>query len=143
MIEIPDSTLRGIEGQAEILARISSDRLNAWVQFGESRSADEFAEYVKSTKLTGNPMHIRTRELHDSVGATRLTRGKYRGKLIIRPGVGINGCLNYLNKWVGTSLEFMAPAAREFSQSGRIKRNVNDNISRMLDKVAKEMSNAQ
>ncbi len=142
MIEIPDSTIRSIEGQSDILAQISTDRLNAWVQYGESKSADEFADYVKSAKLSGNPMHIRTRELHDSVGSARLKRGKYRGKLVIRPGVGINGCLNYLNKWVGTNLEFMAPAAREFSQSGRIKRNVNDNISRMLDKVAKEMRNA-
>lgn len=142
MIEIPDSTIKSIDGQADILAQISSDRLKAWVQYGESKSADEFADYVKSTKLTGNPMHRITGELYGSIGAARQKQGKYRGMLIIRPGVGINGCLNYLNKWVGTRLEFMAPAAREFSQSGRIRRNVNDNISRMLDKVAKEMKNA-
>lgn len=142
MIDIPDSTIRSIQKQSEELALIASDRLYAWIAYGERKSADEFAVYVKDTKLSGNPVHNRTGELFRSVGASTPTRGKYKNKHIVRPGVGISGCLNYLNRWVGTPLEFMAPAAREFSASGKIQRNVSENIENMLEKAAKEMSNA-
>lgn len=142
MLKIPNSTIESIRKQSEELSEISNDRLYAWVAYGERKSADEFVSYVKRSKLMGNPVHYRTGELMHSIGAVTPTKGKYKRKLIVRPGAGIKGCLNYLNRWVGTPLEFMAPAAREFSAGGRVQRNVKDNIDKMLAKTAKEMSNA-
>jgi len=121
------------------LSNIASKRLNAWVRFALIEEANEFAEYVKETKLTGNPLKKRTGETYNSVKAwTRKATSKRASALLVRPGVGVKGSLNYLAKWVGTPLEFMRPAFTEFRRGDRILKAVSENVSRQLDKAVKE-----
>ena len=65
--------------------------------------------------------------------------GKKSLTFLIRPGVGITGLQNYLERWTGTRREFMLPAWRNFGAETRVARYVDQNISEMLAKVQKEM----
>ena len=139
-ISITEQTKDDIKGMAGGLSKIARKRLNSWVSFALSEEANDYAEYVKANYLMGNPVRRITGELHGSVKAwtSRKSRNGIRG-LYVRPGVGIQGSLNYLAKWAGTPLEFMRPSFAEFSAGERILRAVKSNVDKQLEKAAKEM----
>jgi len=139
-ISITEQTKDDIKGMVGGLSKVARKRLNSWVSFALSEEANDYAEYVKANYLMGNPVRRITGELHGSVKAwtSRKSRNGIRG-LYVRPGVGIQGSLNYLAKWAGTPLEFMRPSFAEFRTGERILRAVKRNVDKQLDKVAKEL----
>lgn len=150
-LSVEKSTQDEIKSTIKGLSEIASVRLAAWTRYALTEEANEYAEYVKETKLSGNaatkgkakiPIRKITGELYNSTRAwTSRAKGKNKTRTIyVRPGVNVRGSLNYLVKWCGTPLEFMRPAFREFSRGDRIKKAVGENINKMLDKTAKEMS---
>lgn len=151
-ISLEEATRKNIMATINGLSDIASARLDAWVRYALSEDANEFAEYVKDTRLSGSsslekgsfkqPIRRITGELYGSVKAwTSKATGKRARTLYVRPGVGIQGSLNYLARWCGTPLEFMKPSFREFSRGQRILKDVEKNVSMMLDKASKEMDN--
>lgn len=139
MIRITISkTYEEIRKKKEALEEINQRRLLAWCRFAIREEAEDFVEYVRSSWLSGQAMQVRTGRTRDSV--TPWTNKK--GQILVRPGVGIPGTLNYLNRWIGTDKEFMYPAFRSFG-TARIGRAIEKNVDRMLDKVAKEMDGAK
>ncbi len=139
-ISIPKQTQEDIKNKVGGLSKIARKRLNSWVSFALSEEANDYAEYVKANYLMGNPVRRITGELHGSVKAwtSKKSRNGIR-RLYVRPGVGIQGSLNYLAGWAGTPLEFMRPSFAEFSTGERILRAVKRNVDKQLDKAAKEM----
>lgn len=137
---ITKESLDSIRRMRDDLKVISDNRLASWVRFGQRDAADEFASYVRRTKMHGNPMRFVTGETDASIKSGTMKRGLFKGMTIVRPGFGIDGCLNYLNKWVGTNLEFMRPASDEFNAMNRVEQIQKMNIDKMLEKVSREMS---
>lgn len=130
---------------ADHLENVSQRRLNAWVYYALNDEAWDFARHVRDQWLNGRAMNRRTGETADSVLPWSPVRRKSQmslsqrvGSVYVRPGVGIQGSLNYLNRYVGTSREFMIPAFQRWQANGRITKAVDDNIDKMLKKVASE-----
>lgn len=132
-----DGTIRAARAA---LSAVGSRRLGAWVRWAVGEESDEFVSYVRTNWLSGQAMNVVTGETRDHVGAYfQKTSGRRRLQTwVIRPGVGIPGTQNYLEKWVGTRLEFMRPAFEAFGSENRIRRAVETNIGLMLDRVEKE-----
>lgn len=130
------------------LSGIASGRLYAWIRFSLGEEADQFADYVKGSWLSGSPVPVITGETRHSV-APWLQRKK-DGKrinptLFVRPGIigldgtkPIPGTLNYLGKWTGTNHEFMRPAFRIFATGDRITHSIERNVSKQMDKAMRE-----
>lgn len=57
--------------------------------------AEQFSDYVKRSKLSGQVLNARSGKTRDSMGFYQLKRGKGPA-YVIRPGRGITGRLNYL-----------------------------------------------
>ena len=57
--------------------------------------ADQFADYVKRSKLSGQVLGTRSGRTRESMGFYQLKRGKGPA-YVVRPGRGINGRLNYV-----------------------------------------------
>jgi len=89
----------------------TAKRLNSAVQHSVGNSAHDACQYIKDTFLTGRALAKLTGETYDSVKVFYDKRAK---SWYIKPGVGINGHLNYLFKWIGTSKEFMKPGWQEY-----------------------------
>lgn len=125
----------------ETLKTIGDKRLGAWVRWAIGEQSDEFVDFVKSNYLSGQSLKIITGETRDHVGAwlQRKTKGKKSNTFLIRPGVRIHGLQNYIEKWTGTKHEFMKPAFMQFGSDARITRYVDMNLTKMFDKVQKEM----
>lgn len=139
ILSVSKETEESIKKTVDGLSSIARKRLKSWVSFALSEEANEYAEYVKLSYLSENPVKRRTGELYYSVRAwtSKKARNGIRG-LYVRPGVGIQGSLNYLAKWVGTPLEFMRPALAEFNAGDRIARAVKTNVDKQLSKAVKE-----
>jgi hypothetical protein len=57
--------------------------------------ANDFSEYVKRTKLSGQVLGVRSGKTRESMGFYQLKRAK-SPTYVVRPGRGIDGRLNYL-----------------------------------------------
>ena len=130
-----------IRKQKKRLKAVGDERLASWIRYAVGEDVDSFVDFVKSNYLSGQRMDVVTGETRDSVAGW--LQNKLAGKrnamvFLIRPGVGIHGMLNYLERFVGTSREFMRPAWRAFGQEGRIARDVDDNLERQLERFNKE-----
>lgn len=124
------------------LEAIAEDRLMAWVRWSLGEESDEFVEFVKDNYLSGGSAVLKpiTGETRGHVAAwmQKKLKGKRKSVFVIRPGVGIDGMQNYLEKWVGTKYEFMRPAFEAFGAETRIADAVDKNISKMIGKVNRE-----
>ena len=129
-----------IKEVSEKLEAIGADRLTAWVRWSLGEQSDEFVDYVRKTRLSGQSLNILTGETRNHIGAWRQKKlkGKRESVFLIRPGKGINGLQNYLERWTGTKHEFMRPAFAQFSAGNRIAKHVESNIQQQLEKVAHE-----
>lgn len=130
-----------ITATQEILKTVGDKRLGSWIRWAIGEQADEFVEFVQTRYLSGQKMKVRSGQTRDHIGAwlQKKVNGKKSFSFLIRPGVGIPGLQNYLERWTGTSREFMIPAWRDFGENARITRYVDMNLSKMLAKVQKEM----
>lgn len=131
-----------IKATSEKLEAIGESRLLAWVRWAIGAESDEFVEFVKDRYLSGatavlKPITGETRG-HVAAWMQKKVKGKKQTVFVIRPGVGIEGMQNYLEKWVGTKLEFMKPAFAAFGDRDRIARAVDENIGKMIRRVENE-----
>ncbi len=122
------------------LEAIGEARLMAWVRWSLGEESDTFVDYVRSNFLSGQKLNVITGETRSHVGAwmQKKLRGKRQSVFVIRPGKGIDGLQNYLERWTGTRHEFMRPAFDAFGGESQIARSVEENISRQLRKVENE-----
>ena len=131
-----------IETVSEKLLGISQDRLLAWIRWAIGEESDEFVDFVKDRYLSGASAVLkpRTGETRGHVAAwmQKKVKGKRETVFVIRPGVGISGMQNYLEKWVGTKFEFMRPAFAAFGNQDRIVRAIDENIGRQIRRVENE-----
>lgn len=144
MITISKESQKKTKALIKSLDDIARQRLDTWIRFALSNEADAFADYVAKNWLSGSPVKVVTGETRHSVRAwaQKNSKGSHKNSIAVRPGVRgldgrvpIPGTLNYLSKWTGTKLEFMRPAFKQFTASGRVKRAVEENVNRMLDKA--------
>jgi len=107
-----------------------------------SAVADEFGNYVRVRKLSGQVLKSLTPGAAGARGSTRFFKMK-TGEFGVRPGSRIRGRLNYLigfesgfraGHLKGIRRPFMQPAAREFEQSGKVAEIGNRIISAMIVK---------
>lgn len=123
------------------LEAVGKKRLEAWVRYAMGEQTDEFVAFIKANYLSGQRMSVVTGETREHVGGwlQRKLRGK-RGVLtyLIRPGVGISGLQNYLERYVGTRHEFMGPAWQAFGQEARFARAVDNNLMVQVEKYDEE-----
>lgn len=110
-----------------------STSVQQWCRFAVGKEADSFRDYVKSNWLKGKALQYRTGQTHDHVKVWAKGSSVY-----VRPGIGIPGTQNYLGRWIGSSHEFMRPAFREFSASGRIEKAVKENLDKMMEIVCEK-----
>ena len=125
---------------SEKLEAIGEDRLTAWVRWSLGEESDTFVDFVQSNYLSGQSLNVITGETRSHVGAwmQRKLKGKKQSVFVIRPGKGIPGLQNYLERWTGTRHEFMRPAFTAFGAENRIARAVESNIEKMIRKVENE-----
>ena len=85
-------------------------------------------------------MKVVTSETRDHIGAWTLKklRGRKTNTNVIRPGKGIDGLHNYLERWTGTKHEFMRPAFESFGGQLQVTRQIENNLERMISKVNNE-----
>lgn len=105
-------------------------KLNSTVQHVVGNGAHDACEYIKNTFLTGRALAKRTGETYDSI---QVFYDKQVKSWYIKAGVGINGHLNYLFKWIGTSKEFMRPGWEEYLSlnEGRLV----DDVIRAIEEI--------
>ena len=129
-----------IEATSEKLKAIGETRLMAWIRWSLGEESDSFVDFVKAGYLSGQRLKVLTGETRDHVGAwmQKKNRGKRESVFVIRPGKGIPGLQNYLERWTGTEHEFMRPAFAAFGAESKIIRAVEANIEKMIRKVEDE-----
>jgi len=110
-----------IEGNLQRALLQFNEDLPKVLNYLTAEVAHKFADYTKRNYLLGQALHKRTGRTYNSVKFFK----KKNMQMGVRPGVGVRGNLNYLNKWIGTEHEFMAPAARSFQNSGRADKVAN------------------
>ena len=77
--------------------------------------AKKYADYTKVNYLMGQALKRQTGETFQSLKFFKMKNLK----MGVKPGVGIRGSLNYLNKWIGTDKDFMKPSLAKFENSRR------------------------
>ena len=129
-----------IKATSEKLEAIGESRLMAWVRWSLGEESDTFVDFVRKNYLSGQRLDVITGETRDHVGAwmQKKLKGKRQSVFVIRPGKGINGLQNYLERWTGTRHEFMRPAFAAFGSEAKIARAIEENIGRMIRKVDDE-----
>ncbi len=129
-----------IKATSEKLEAIGESRLMAWIRWSLGEESDTFADFVRKNYLSGQRLDVITGETRDHVGAwmQKKLRGKRQSVFVIRPGKGINGLQNYLERWTGTRHEFMRPAFAAFGSEAKITKAVAENIDKMVRKVNDE-----
>lgn len=132
-----NGTIKATSGKLEA---IGESRLMAWVRWALGAESDEFVDFVRKNYLSGQSLDVVTGETRSHVGAwmQKKLMGKLQTTFVIRPGKGINGLQNYLERWTGTKHEFMRPAFAAFGAENQIARAVEENISNQLRKVENE-----
>lgn len=126
-------------GDTPRMVRYASEHLAAWVLYGLGDASHEFIPFVQYEYLRGQVLNRITGETSDSVQAWHPRKWKNGEQTyFIRPGVGIDGNLNYLYRWIGTEYEFMRPAWEHFTAI----RSVGDYISRNIDKMLEKGRNS-
>ena len=148
MFAITDN--RRIVEVMEKLKAVSDRRFVAWVNWALGNQADKLAEHIKVNYVSGQRINVITGETRNSIAAWAQKRSKRKNDnsptYFVRPGIialdgskPIEGTLNYIGRWVGTSHEFMRPAYKTFGGEAYIARMVEGNIIKQCDKLEKEL----
>lgn len=104
-----------------------------------SAVGEEFAEYVRNQKLSGQALGVRTGRTKQSTKFLKNLRKE--GEMFVRPGIGVQGMLNYLmgfekgfagGRLAGIRRPFMRPAAAEFKAQGQHRKIADRIISAMI-----------
>jgi len=119
-------------GMGERIRRLGGS-LGPIMRYSASEIADDLAFFIRETFLTGRALEKRTKETYGSVKGYEASRGP-EGHYVDF-GVGVNGHLNYLHRWNGTSREFMRPARAAYEATGRWVDLVEENLERMGRKL--------
>lgn len=101
--------------------------------YGLAEASKNYALFVKIGYLTGNPMAKKTGELYKSLKFVR-TKGQPDLSYTIMPGVGVKGNLNYLNRYIKTEKEFMAPSFKAWKD----RKTINQILETNFEKIAKQ-----
>ncbi|MFZ7132252.1 MAG: hypothetical protein ACOWWR_07835, partial [Eubacteriales bacterium] len=109
------------------------DDLKNIYDYGLAEAAKNYALFVKIGYLTGNPMAKQTGELFKSVKFLRTTNQPDLSYTVM-PGVNIRGHLNYLNRYVKTEKEFMAPSFKAWKD----RKTINQILESNFEKIAKQ-----
>lgn len=97
--------------------------------YGIAEAAKDYTKYVKEGYLSGNPMRKITGQLFGSVKFVRTKNIKSLSYTVL-PGVGVKGNLNYLNRFIGTDKEFMAPSFKRWKDTKRIEALLQSNFEK-------------
>lgn len=129
-----------IEATSEKLEAIGDKRLMAWIRWSIGDESDKFVSFVKRDYVSGQRLGVITGETRRHIGAwmQKKSHGKKESVFVIRPGKGIKGLQNYLERWTGTKHEFMRPAFVAFGAEYQITKAVEANLDKMLKKVEDE-----
>lgn len=92
--------------------------------------SEDFAQFVRDNYLSGQVLGVRTGETRES---TRFFKSQ-PGVFGVRPGVGVRGSLNYLNRFERGALPFMGPAYRAYTSSGEPERIGNRIMGAIIDR---------
>ena len=92
--------------------------------------AKDFSNYTRVNYLQGQKMKKRTGLTFNSVKFFK----EKELKMGVRPGVGVKGNLNYLNKFIGTKYEFFKPSVNAYRKSGIPERIAEDIIRNIIKK---------
>lgn len=124
----------------EKLAAIGHERLQSWVQWSLGDISDDFIAHVRTHYLSGQRLNVVSGQTRDHIGAwiQRKVNGRRAGVNVIRPGKGIDGLQNYLERWTGTRHEFMRPAFESFGAGREVTRQIEENIARQIRRVENE-----
>lgn len=119
----------------EELKAVADSRLMAWIRYSVRELGGEVAEHVKTSYLSGQVMNVITGATREHVALYRRKAGKSRSEWVLRPGVGVRGMQNYLERWTGTGREFMHPAWDSKGGRAKLVRMIDENVSRMLGEI--------
>lgn len=141
LVAVDQSTIDQLTRLARSMG-VSSEYLPVWINYTLNRSANEFAEYVRSFWISGNAINKVTGETFDSLRPfvpSRKRRRKSTDEIYysVRPGVGVTGNLNFHGRWAKAAYarfghEFMRPAFQAFTTGDKIERAVQENVDRGL-----------
>lgn len=131
-----------IQVTEDVLRVIGEKRLLDWASYSVRKDSDAFVSFVRVNYLTTQRLNVVTGRTRDHIGTW--TKQRKNGKRVhiqtIRPGKGIQGVQNYLEKWAGTEHEFMLPAFRDFALEQRMSRDIRENIVMMGNKTLDELT---
>ena len=118
------------------LHQVGQVRLQAWVNYAINDEAHSYIEYVRRSWLSGQALNATPES--DVWKSLAVWTRKRDQRTFIRPGVGINGMLNYLARWDKKSgHEFMDPSWMAYGGNEKINKAVMDNIEKMMAKTFK------
>lgn len=76
--------------------------------------AGAYARYVKANAFRGQIFKKTTGRLYRSTGKFRIQKGVWA----VRPGIGVRGSLNFMNKFERGAKPFMEPTFERFKSEG-------------------------
>lgn len=134
-----DGSINAAKGAFDV---IGEKRLLDWTSYSVRKDSDAFVSFVRVNYLTTQRLNIVTGRTRDHIGTW--TKQRSKGKRVhiqtIRPGKGIPGVQNYLERWAGTEHEIMLPALRDFALEQRMSRDIRENIVMMGNKTLDELT---
>lgn len=80
--------------------------------------AEKYAEYLRRNYFSGQSFAVKTGETRRSVKFLKMDKIYPEGVFFVRPGIGIEGMLNYLYPFERGSRPFMKPSFASFDATG-------------------------
>jgi hypothetical protein len=99
--------------------------------YGLGEASLDYAEYIKKKYLSGQKMNIQSGELYKSVKF--LKDKEQTHSYVVMAGVGVNGHLNYLNRYIGTKHEFMKPSFTSWKNQKRAFKIIEANFNKVAN----------
>ncbi len=121
---------------AKELTEISEEKLYKWIRYSINAEADELRSYIVRNWASGRTFTERTGLTREHIGVYQLFKRNRKKETItvVRPGKGVSGMQNWIEKWTGTRFEFMRPAFQAFGIEKRLAQSAEENLSRMIAK---------
>ena len=137
LVAVDLATMNRLTALAKAMG-VSEEYLPKWINYILNKDANEFAEYVRMFWISGQRINRVTGETFDSLMPFVPSRKRRKLKTddiyySVRPGVGIDGNLNFHGRWAKPAYqqfghEFMRPAFASFTAGDRVQRDVQENI---------------
>ncbi len=94
----------------------------------------EAVKFIKQNFLQGQALKKITGETYEHVGQYY---AKETGEWFIRPGIGVDGCQNYLARWLGTDKDFMHRGFEAYVSGVNVVERVDNALEKFIDKESK------